>query len=380
MAELSVGASAVVDALDEALVVVSGGGEILECNDAFRSILADRDSYTGPVEDVLDGVPTLERHFGRREEGIVPVEERDSTVYFQLSIFGIDADTGADLSLIVLHDVTDQQRRQRELKRENKQLDRFASFISHDLRNPLDVAIGRTTVIDELVDDPQVSEHLSEIRASHRRMSRIIQDVLTLAREGQSIDDKQATDLSNVAASAWSHVETDGADIDIRADQSILADAERLGQVFENLFRNAVEHGSTTPDSQTHRNSVEHGSTGSRTQSDDAVEHGSTTPDSQAHRNSVEHWEESAAQSVTIVVGVLDDDAGFYVADDGTGIGADLRGNVLEAGFSGDDGTGLGLAIVSNIAGAHGWDVTVTESERGGARFDFTGVDVLAGG
>ncbi len=349
MAELSVGASAVVDALNEALVVVSGGGEILECNDAFRSILADRDSYTGPVEDVLDGVPTLERHFGRREEGIVPVEERDSTVYFQLSIFGIDADTGADLSLIVLHDVTDQQRRQRELKRENKQLDRFASFISHDLRNPLDVAIGRTTVIDELVDDPRVSEHLSEIRASHRRMSRIIQDVLTLAREGQSIDDKQATDLSNVAASAWSHVETDGADIDIRADQSILADAERLGQVFENLFRNAVEHGSTTPDSQ-------------------------------AHRNSVEHWEESAAQSVTIVVGVLDDDAGFYVADDGTGIGADLRGNVLEAGFSGDDGTGLGLAIVSNIAGAHGWDVTVTESERGGARFDFTGVDVLAGG
>ena len=77
---------------------------------------------------------------------------------------------------------------------------------------------------------------------------------------------------------------------------------------------------------------------------------------------------------------MLDDGTGFYVADDGTGIDPDLRGQVLEAGFSETSNTGLGLAIVSNIAEAHGWDVTVTESESGGARFDFTGVEVDASG
>jgi len=54
-----------------------------------------------------------------------------------------------------------------------------------------------------------------------------------------------------------------------------------------------------------------------------------------------------------------------------------VRERVFDAGFSGEDETGLGLAIVSNIAEAHGWDVAVTESEDGGARFDFMGVELV---
>jgi signal transduction histidine kinase len=46
---------------------------------------------------------------------------------------------------------------------------------------------------------------------------------------------------------------------------------------------------------------------------------------------------------------------------------------VLEAGFTtADQGTGLGLAIVQRIAAAHGWSITVTESESGGACFEFS--------
>ena len=331
MAGLDVEASAVVDAIDDALVVMSEAGEILECNEGFEAILAERDSYTGAVERVLDGFPALEARLERREEGIVPVDTGEATLFFQLSVSTLDADTDADLSLVVLHDVTDQQRRQRTLERENEHLDQFASVISHDLRNPLDVAIGRTAVVDELVDDPRVEEHLSELRASHARMNRIIQDVLTLARQGERIDDKRTVTLSNVAQSAWSHVETDGAAIDVSAVESVSADPDRLGQVFENLFRNAIEHGKSAPD-----------------------------------------------DSLTVTVGTLDDGSGFYVTDDGEGIDPDVRGQVLEAGFSQNDSTGLGLAIVSKIADAHGWDVTVTESERGGARFDFIGVELVA--
>jgi len=49
---------------------------------------------------------------------------------------------------------------------------------------------------------------------------------------------------------------------------------------------------------------------------------------------------------------------------------------VFESGYTTrENGTGYGLSVVERIAEAHGWSVTVTDSESGGARFEFTGVD-----
>jgi signal transduction histidine kinase len=64
------------------------------------------------------------------------------------------------------------------------------------------------------------------------------------------------------------------------------------------------------------------------------------------------------------------------VADDGPGIPPERRDLVFEHGFTDSpDGTGFGLAIVRSIVEAHGWTVSVTESETGGARFEVRGVD-----
>jgi signal transduction histidine kinase len=330
MGELDLESSVVVDAIDDALVVVSDAGDVLDYNAAFADIVAPDDGDdSGRIEATLDSYPTLQARLNSQEEGIVPIESGGGRRYYKLSISDID-NTDSNLTLIVLHDVTAQQRQQSELEQQNEQLDRFASFITHDLRNPLDVAIGRTTVVAELVDDPEVETHIEEIRASHARMVRIIQDVLTLARQGQSIDEKNEVRLTETASDAWSHVETDSAVLDVQTGQRVRADRNRLEQVFENLFRNSVKHGVG-----------------------------------------------SESETVTITVGALTDGSGFYVADDGPGIDDDVREQVLEAGFSDENGTGLGLAIVSNIAEAHGWDVSVTTAEDGGARFDFTGVEVV---
>jgi signal transduction histidine kinase len=151
----------------------------------------------------------------------------------------------------------------------------------------------------------------------------------------------------------------DGLDaaVAVEADATVRADEDRLVQLFENLFRNAVEHGSTSPSSSSTR--------------EDAVEHSSTSPRSQAHEDAVDH----ADEPVQIRVGPLRSDDGeldgFYVADDGPGIPPAERADVLEAGYStAESGTGLGLAIVNRIVEAHDWSVTVTESEAGGARFE----------
>jgi signal transduction histidine kinase len=77
---------------------------------------------------------------------------------------------------------------------------------------------------------------------------------------------------------------------------------------------------------------------------------------------------------VTVTLGSLPD--GFYVADDGQGISPEKREDVFEYGYStADEGTGLGLSIVSRVAEAHNWDVSVLDSEAGGARFEVTGVE-----
>lgn len=85
-----------------------------------------------------------------------------------------------------------------------------------------------------------------------------------------------------------------------------------------------------------------------------------------------------ADDSITSTLGFLDD-AGFFVADDGTGLPDDAS-DLVEAGHTtGAGGTGLGLAIVERIATEHGWSVTVRDADAGRVRFEFEGVRVRVG-
>jgi hypothetical protein len=62
--------------------------------------------------------------------------------------------------------------------------------------------------------------------------------------------------------------------------------------------------------------------------------------------------------------------------EDGPGIPEADRDTVFDSGYStAAEGTGVGLAIVQQVVDAHGWTVTVTESEAGGTRFEITGVE-----
>lgn len=79
---------------------------------------------------------------------------------------------------------------------------------------------------------------------------------------------------------------------------------------------------------------------------------------------------------VTVTIGDLD--RGFYVEDDGPGIPEEERDAVFKAGYSTNEaGTGFGLNIVKQVVQSHGWEIIVTESLDGGARFEITGVDFL---
>jgi len=263
-----------------------------------------------------------------------------------------DSEDTEFVELLVSHteSALDRITREQELQRQNERLSEFASIVSHDLRNPLSVAQLQL----ELARDQADNQYLETIAEAHDRMETLIDDLLMLARAGEPVDEVQSVSLQTLAESAWQHVETTGSALDTDTDSVIRADSNRLQQLFENLMRNSVEHGPTN----------------SRTQSDDAVEHGSS-PDSQTRQDAIERG------SVTVRIGELDGQ-GFVVEDDGCGIPEDQREDVFESGYStASDGTGFGLAIVEDVVEAHDWNIAVTESDEGGARFEITGVEFV---
>jgi len=264
-----------------------------------------------------------------------------------------DADGEPTGIIGIARDITERKARERELERERDRLEEFASIVSHDLRNPLNVASGRLEIAKRDCEDDRLREHLEHIGRAHDRMNALIEDLLLLAREGDAVTDHEPIDLTTLFEDCWRNVETADARLRVETDRTVLADRSRLKQVFENLFRNAVEHGSASPHSRAR---------------EDAVEHGSASPDSPTREDGVER-----GGPTTVTVGDLAD--GFYVEDDGPGIPPERRESVFETGYSTDeDGTGFGLSIVQGIVEAHGWEIEATDAETGGARFEITGV------
>ncbi len=316
----------IVSAVDDAVAVVDETDTIVLANAAFRNLsngqpegrtLAEVLAYSSLKEALAD------------ECEIAELETETGTSHLQCEQFDTTTDAGDELTVILFHDVTDHCESQHELQRQNERLDEFATLITHDIRNPLDVAIGRTNAAVEMTSESDIAELLTGVQDSHDRILRIINNVLTLAREGDTIDYLEPTDVADTAHTAWSHVETEDGTLRVKYEGQILAERTRLERLFENLFRNAVEHG---------------------------------------------------GPAVRVTVFPLEGGLDFAVADDGPGIPESERRSVFEAGYSkGSSGTGLGLAIVSRIAQAHGWEVTVTDSASGGVQFEFRGIESPAG-
>lgn len=264
------------------------------------------------VEAVLESEETNQGRFefhARRPSGDEVVLES------QLVVAPEGAELGAAAG--VLRNVTEKRARERTLRERNERLEEFATVLSHDIRNPLTVVAGTVELVRETGD----LSRLSEVEACVDRIDDLVDDLLALARGGRA-EAIERVPLGRAATEAWRAVETDAASLELAEELgAVEADPTRLGQLFENLFANAVDHGA---DGRTERLTV-------------TVE---PTPE------------------------------GFAVADDGHGVDPAVADRLFERGVTTDDrGTGVGLSIVSTVADAHGWTVSLDGSYDDGARF-----------
>jgi len=249
--------------------------------------------------------------------------------------------------IVSARDVTESRERQRELERKNKRLEEFAEVLTHDVRNPLNIATGYLDILRETHDEGAVEKCANALG----RIDSLIDEIQTAVLQGRSAPEEQPIELSAAAREAWSTTDARNATLEIEGEMNLRADPAQFRRLLENLFRNAVEHGSTNR----------------RSETTDAVEHGSPSDDS------AEPGAAGEANDVTVRVVALEN--GFAIDDDGVGLPADVAEGVFERGFTTTkEGTGFGLSIVRNIAESHGWSVDVGESPSGGARFRFSQV------
>ena len=329
-----------VDGVIERVNAGSGDCVAIECDSSDRGSGSDRDDGSDP-----DALVLLERLRDRDPD--VPVVlyaegggeglAGDALAAGATDYAGIDPGTdGYALLARRVADAVESSRTIREAERRRERLERFVEVVSHDLRNPLNVAQGRL----ELAGDECDSDHLEPAADAVDRSLALIDDLLTLAREGRAVSEVEPVALADAAEDSWASVETGDAtlEIEVGADSEVRGHPGRVKQLLENLLGNAVDHGG------------------------DAV---------RVRVGSIEPMYTSTRAA-------NEGGAGFYVADDGPGIPKADRERIFETGYTtATEGTGFGLNIAREIAEAHGWGIRATTSREGGARIEVTGVDVV---
>lgn len=312
--------------MNDAMVTVDEENRVIDANRRARELFDIDDDYIGmPAADFFQPVqPDILAEFesGTVTNAEISVDLDGQQRHFSLSISRVGEHSSKG-RVVLLHDITDQKHREQKLHRQNERLDKFASVVSHDLRNPLGIAEMYLNFAEES-GDPEDFEAVDE---ALDRMDTMIDDLLMIARADTTVESREEIDLESLATDGWETAQTNGGTIqfDLDPNTTVNGDRELLRNVFENLFRNALDHNELP---------------------------------------------------VKIRVGTLNgEESGFYVEDDGEGIHEADREKIFEYGHTtSEDGSGFGLHIVRELVTAHDWEISVTTGSDGGARFEvYTG-------
>jgi two-component system, OmpR family, sensor kinase len=212
----------------------------------------------------------------------------------------------------------------------------FVADASHELRTPLTSVLANLELLEASLEEPDHEEDRAMIGSalrSSRRMSRLVADLLLLARtDAGRVSQRRRCDLADVAGNAAAEVVPVLGERELQIDNgqplAVEGNPDELHRMILNLLDNAVRY----------------------------------TP---------------AGSHVELRLRRAGDDAVVEVADDGPGIPERMREQVFDRFVRGEGpadtavggGSGLGLAIVRAVATSHGGTVEASESEAGGALF-----------
>lgn len=260
------------------------------------------------------------------------VRRDGSRLQVSLSVTPIHDDTGELRGFIKIGTDVTERRAAEQLK------DDFVALVSHELRTPLSSIIGYLEVIFD--DDtgpltPRQRQFLEVVDRNARRQLRLVSDLLFVSqvdagRVRLDVDEVDLTALAKAAIeAAQPRAKAAGVTLQLRADDAmvLMGDADRLGQIFDNLLTNAIKFS-------------------------------------------------PAGGQVDVGLSSTADTVELQVADSGIGIAEvdqqELFTRFFRAATATDraiPGIGLGLTIVKAIVDAHRGTVSVTSVEGRGTTF-----------
>jgi len=204
--------------------------------------------------------------------------------------------------------------------RQRARLEEVAGVISHDLQNPFTVAVGNLDLARETGEE----SYLDSVEIALDRIDALAEDLLVVAREGQTVESAQSVSLEAVVRRAWHSITDERSRLRTAFEPGTVlrADKDRLLILFGTLMENAIDH---------------------------------------------------SAEPVTVTVEPTA--SKLAIRDSGPGIDAEHRENVFEPGYSTMQGrNGMGLTMARATAQAHGWEIELRETDSKGTQFDVTGV------
>jgi PAS domain S-box-containing protein len=351
--------SAIVDHALTALISTDADSRIVEFNPKAQAMLGHRraDVLGRRIGDVLMPARHHQAHeddLQRLQSGAAPqrlgqrVETRalradGSEFPMEMVLWRTDVE-GAVFYTAMINDLSERHRarqqieRQREVLRQSEKLSAMGSLlagVSHELNNPLAIAMGRAGLLEEkCADQPELLDDARRIRAAVERCSRIVRTFLNMARsrpmqrQRMSLNDAVHAAVDMLGYTLRSHQ----IDLQLQLDAdlpAVDADSDQIGQVVLNLLVNAQQALAAQPGP--HWLRVSTGAAGD-------------TPAST-----------SAGAGLAVPPHVW-----LRVADNGPGIASAARARVFEPFFTTKEegvGTGMGLTVSRRLAREHGGDL-----------------------
>jgi two-component system, OmpR family, phosphate regulon sensor histidine kinase PhoR len=324
------------NSMQDAVIAVSSDGLVRWANHPMDQLVPQHTRLNAPVVETIrdpDFLATVQAATITKE-----VKTARATSIVPGRAFDVTAAPLPDGGVVaVLRDLT-------ETERVEKTRRDFIANVSHELRTPLTSIQGYTETLLDTVPENSAStrEFLEIIRKNSIRMSRLTEDLLTLARveSGETRFDPEPAapiELLNDAEESFREIaRTQGVELNILDSGSVeslplvLADREAIHQVFSNLIDNAMKYG----------------------RSGGRIELGAI-----AAQRGIE----------------------FYVRDFGAGISSEHLPRLFERFYRVDKarsresgGTGLGLAIAKHIMRAHSGSIRAESELARGSTFFFT--------
>jgi two-component system, OmpR family, phosphate regulon sensor histidine kinase PhoR len=319
------------NSMQDAVIAVGPDGRVQWANHGMERLVPQRARLNAPVVETVRDPQFLaavrdategKRIASARAASIVPGRSFDVTA----------APLPGGGAVAVLRDLT-------ETERVEKTRRDFIANVSHELRTPLTSIQGYTeTLLDSTADNGHVREFLEIVRKNAARMSRLTEDLLTLARveSGETRFEVEPTApselLDDAIESFQGMVRAQGMELSVEevVATPVNADREAIHQVFSNLIQNAIKY---------------------------------------------------AGAGGRIVLGARASERGveFYVRDFGPGIASEHLPRLFERFYRVDKarsresgGTGLGLAIAKHIMLAHLGTIRAESELNHGSVFLFT--------